>query len=175
MRDTPKAEPSLATIGLGSNLGDRAAHLALAREALGALGPLSCSALYETEPWGPVPQGPYLNQVVQLHTSLGPFQLLDLLLSIERQLGRDRSRERRWGPRTLDLDLLSFGDYCVQAPRLTLPHPQLASRAFVLVPWAELAPHTVVPGLRATVAQLLLQLSAQARAGVRPWAPSERD
>lgn len=157
----------IAYIGLGSNVGDRAAHLAAARLALAQLGPLQVSAVYETPPWGPVPQAPFYNQVVQLDTMLTPFQLLDRLLAIEREQGRDRTTEQRWGPRTLDLDLLSHGDFRVQSPRLRLPHSELARRAFVLVPWAEIAPHYPVPGTECTVAELLQRLSAAECAAVR--------
>ncbi len=161
------SEALVATIGLGSNLGDRAGHLAAARTALAALGELSASSVYEAAPWGPVPQGPYLNQVVQLHTALRPHALLECLLAIERQQGRDRTTEQRWGPRKLDLDLLTFGDYRIASPRLRVPHPELARRAFVLVPWGELSPAHVVPGLGRTVQQLMAALSAEALAQVR--------
>lgn len=157
----------IATIGLGSNLGDRAAHLAAARLALTALSPLRASSVYETTPWGPIAQGPFLNQVVQLSTTLRPHELLNQLMAIEQQQGRDRAAERRWGPRTLDLDLLAYGDYRIVSPRLRVPHPELTRRAFVLVPWAELAPEHRVPGLGRTAQQLAASLTAEARAQVQ--------
>lgn len=118
-------------VALGSNLGDREAHLAAAREALARLPGttvLATSSVEETAPLGPVPQGPYLNQMLLLETALGPRELLDRLLAIERRAGR--VRRARWGPRTLDLDIVRYGDHTVAEPGLTLPHPELAHRDF---------------------------------------------
>jgi 2-amino-4-hydroxy-6-hydroxymethyldihydropteridine diphosphokinase len=130
-----------AYIALGSNLGERAALL---RGALGALqrsGDVRVtaeSAVYETSPVGGPPQPDYLNMVVAVETSLGPEALLERCLAVEAEHGR--VRRERWGARTLDLDLLSFGAVVLRTERLTLPHPRLAERAFVLVPLAEVAP-----------------------------------
>ena len=118
---------------------------------------VAVSTLRETEPWGPVAQPSFLNGVVALETELGPRALLDLLLGIERRLGRVRSE--RWGPRTIDLDLLLYGDTVVDEAGLTLPHPRLHERRFALEPLAELAPDAVVPG-RGTVEELLRSLEA---------------
>ena len=118
-------------MALGSNVGDREAHLAHARARLGALPRtrwLKSSRVEETAPLGPVPQGPYLNQMALLETELEPSELLAHLQAIERERGRVRGA--RWGPRTLDLDIVKFGDRAVRDPALTIPHPELAHRAF---------------------------------------------
>ncbi len=121
----------VAYIALGSNLGDRAAHLALARERLATL-PASrlraVSAIEETEPIGPVVQDAYLNQMAALETELTPVALLEALQDIERAAGR--VREARWGPRTLDLDIVLFERQTVTTERLTVPHPELPRRGF---------------------------------------------
>ncbi len=128
-------------VALGSNLGDRAGHLAYARERLAALPRtrvLKQSRVEETAPLGPVPQGPYLNQMVLLETALEPAELLGHLHAIEAARGRERGGGVRWGPRTLDLDIVRFGDRAVRAPELTIPHPELPNRAFWLREIAEL-------------------------------------
>jgi 2-amino-4-hydroxy-6-hydroxymethyldihydropteridine diphosphokinase len=121
----------VAYIALGSNLGDRAAYLALGRASLAAL-PRSrlraLSSIEETAPLGPVEQGPYLNQMVALETDLAPAELLDALQAIERDAGR--TRESRWGPRTLDLDIVLFERQTVETDDLVVPHPELPRRAF---------------------------------------------
>ncbi len=124
-------EPDIAYVALGSNLGDRAAHLGRARVALAALRAsriLVESEIEETAPIGPAGQGPYLNQMVALETTLAPLSLLDALHDIERAAGRVRAE--RWGPRTLDLDIVSFGGRPMTDPRLTIPHPELPRRDF---------------------------------------------
>jgi 2-amino-4-hydroxy-6-hydroxymethyldihydropteridine diphosphokinase len=123
--------PEVAYVALGTNVGDREQHLEDARAALAALPDsriLAVSAVEETAPLGPSAQGNYFNQMVALETSLAPAQLLDELLRIEQQHGRERGE--RWGPRTLDLDIVMFGDQHVATDRLTVPHPQLARRDF---------------------------------------------
>jgi 2-amino-4-hydroxy-6-hydroxymethyldihydropteridine diphosphokinase len=137
-----------AYVALGSNLGDRAAHLAAALAALADLPGthlLSVSATYETAPVGPAGQQNYFNAVAALATSLAPLALLDHLLAIEQAQGR--VRRERWGPRTLDLDLLIHGSTALDDPRLTLPHPRMLERAFVLVPLADVAPNLILAGL----------------------------
>jgi 2-amino-4-hydroxy-6-hydroxymethyldihydropteridine diphosphokinase len=149
-----------AYVGLGANLGDREGTIRRAVTLLGeadGVDAVAVSTLRETEPWGPVAQPSFLNGVVALETELGPRPLLDLLLGIERRLGRVRSE--RWGPRTIDLDLLLYGDTVVDEAGLTLPHPRLHERRFALEPLAELAPDAVVPG-RGTVEELLRSLEA---------------
>jgi len=118
-------------VALGSNVGDRAAHLAFARERLGELPDtrlVAASQVEETAPLGPVPQDPFLNQMVLLETALPPRELLLGLLELERERGRDRGE--RWGPRTLDLDIVRYGDWVVSEPGLTVPHPELPNRDF---------------------------------------------
>jgi 2-amino-4-hydroxy-6-hydroxymethyldihydropteridine diphosphokinase len=157
-----------AYVGLGSNLGDRAAHLRSALAALAAtpgVVRVAASSLYETEPVGP-PQGCYLNAVAALDTTLGAEALHARLAELERAAGRVRGAERN-APRTLDLDLLLFGEACIETPALAVPHPRLHERAFVLVPLAELAPDAVHPRLGLRVGELLAKLPD--RTGVRPW------
>jgi len=118
-------------VALGSNLGDRAAHLAYARERLGALPGtrlVAASRVEETAPVGPVAQPPYLNQMVLLETTLEPAALLERCLQIEAERGRER--QVRWGPRTLDLDIVRYGDTAMRQPGLTIPHPELPNRDF---------------------------------------------
>ena len=126
-----------AFVGLGSNIGDRVETLATAVWVLDEFDDTTVedvSGLYETEPWGGVEQEPFLNAVARLTTSLSPLELLDELQATEAAMGRDRSTEERWGPRTLDLDLLLYGDEVVDTDRLVVPHPRLVERAFVVVP-----------------------------------------
>jgi 2-amino-4-hydroxy-6-hydroxymethyldihydropteridine diphosphokinase len=121
----------LAFVALGSNLGDRDAALRLARDRLGALPQttlVAASRVEETAPLGPIRQGRFLNQMVMLSTALTPRELLDHCLAIEEEAGR--TREARWGPRTLDLDIVRFGDREVDEAGLTVPHPELINRAF---------------------------------------------
>lgn len=136
-----------AFLGLGSNLGDRAATLRAAISALDTAPGVRVtrvSSLYETPPWGPVPQGPYLNACIGVETRLSPRALLELGLAIERDHGRERAI--RWGPRTLDIDLLLYGSDHVDEDGLIVPHPRMAERAFVLVPLAEIAPELEIGG-----------------------------
>ncbi|MBA2296252.1 MAG: 2-amino-4-hydroxy-6-hydroxymethyldihydropteridine diphosphokinase [Actinobacteria bacterium] len=145
-----------AFVGLGANLGEREKTIRRALERLGdasGVAVVAVSALRETEPWGPVAQPQYLNGVAELATTLEPETLLSLLLEVERSLGRTREGER-WGPRMIDLDLLLYGDAELDVPGLTLPHPRLHERRFVLGPLAELAPEAIVPGLGPVAALL---------------------
>jgi len=136
-----------AYVALGANLGDPASTI---RAAFGALANLPesrvvhCSSLYRTAPVGIVDQPEFVNAVAQLETTLAPESLLDALLDIEHRFGRIRAEKD--GPRTLDLDLLLYDDQFLELPRLTLPHPRLHLRAFVLQPLAEIAPDLVIPG-----------------------------
>ena len=145
-----------AYVGVGSNLGDRWANLALAARALRGeprVSLLRASRVWDTAPLGP-PQPRYLNAVLELE-ALGPAPaLLRVLERVERAGGRRRTAVR-WAARTLDLDLLLFGDEVIRTPRLVVPHPALVARRFVLAPLAELCPERVVPGTGRTVAQLL--------------------
>ncbi len=150
-----------AVVALGSNLGDRKSSIraSLARiEELPCTSVVRVSALIETDPVGPIEQGTYLNGACLLETDLDARKLLAELLSIERELGRDRDREERWGPRMIDLDLLVFGDEIINEPGLTVPHPRIAERLFVLEPMNEIVPELIVPPGRLTVHQLYQRL-----------------
>lgn len=151
-----------AYVGLGANLGDRESTIRRAVALLGGavgVSVVATSTLRETEPWGPVPQPRYLNGVAAVDTELGPRELLDVLLEVERRLGRVRAAEERWGPRTIDLDLLLYGEHVVDEPGLAVPHPRLRERRFALEPLVELAPAAIVPG-QGTAAGLLAALDA---------------
>ena len=146
----------LALIGLGGNLGDVQSRLHAATAALDAVAGIHVaarSAFYRTPPWGPVDQPDFVNAAVAVDTTLTAHALLDALLGIEQQFGRVRDGER-WGPRTLDLDLLTYGDAFIDDARLTVPHPRMAERAFVLLPLADMAGDVIIPG-QGRVADLL--------------------
>ncbi len=150
-----------AYVGLGSNLRDPAAQVQAAFAALGALPQtvLMCrSSLYGSRPMGKVEQPDFCNAVAGLLTALEPADLLAAMRGIEQRFGREPERER-WGPRVLDLDLLSYAERRSADPALLLPHPGIAERAFVLHPWCEIAPDVLVPGL-GRVAELAARLAA---------------
>jgi 2-amino-4-hydroxy-6-hydroxymethyldihydropteridine diphosphokinase len=139
-----------AFVGIGSNLGDPERQIAAAVDQLAAeegLELVSVSELRETEPVGYLDQPNFLNGVAQLETELTAGELLGRLLEIESRLGRVRGEGPRFGPRTIDLDLLVYGDAVIDEPGLTVPHPRLAERRFALEPLAELAPRLEIPGL----------------------------
>jgi 2-amino-4-hydroxy-6-hydroxymethyldihydropteridine diphosphokinase len=144
-----------AFIGLGSNLGDREATI---RKAASMLGPHRLSSLAETEPWGFADQPRFVNAVAEIDTGLTPRALLDRLLAIEAELGRTREGPR-YGPRTVDLDLLLYGGAELDEPGLRVPHPRLHERLFALEPLLELDPGLVVPG-RGPVANLVAKLQS---------------
>ena len=149
---------TLAYVGLGANLGSREETLRRAVELLAdadRMEVLAVSRLRETDPVGVVDQPPFLNGAVEVDTTRTPRELLDLLLEIERSLGR--VREERWGPRTVDLDLLVYGDELVDEPGLRVPHPRLHERRFALEPLADLDPELHIPG-RGAVSTLLAAL-----------------
>jgi 2-amino-4-hydroxy-6-hydroxymethyldihydropteridine diphosphokinase len=149
---------TLAYVALGSNLGDPRQQVLDAMEALARLPDtylLKRSHLYRTPPWGVLEQPPFINAAVQLDTTLSPHGLLDALIEIEQAAGRVRAQ--RNGPRTLDLDLLHVDGVQLDDERLTLPHPRMAERAFVLLPLHDLAPSMQLPG-RGSVAELLARL-----------------
>jgi 2-amino-4-hydroxy-6-hydroxymethyldihydropteridine diphosphokinase len=145
-RDVPEA-----LIALGGNVGDVRATFDRAVAALcdGAeVRLLARSSDYRTPPWGVTEQPAFINCAIIAATTLSPLALLARMQSIERQFGRDRAQEQRWGPRTLDIDLIAYDDVTLDTPELTLPHPQLFERAFVLAPLAEIAPDRRVAGVR---------------------------
>jgi 2-amino-4-hydroxy-6-hydroxymethyldihydropteridine diphosphokinase len=155
--------PVTAYIALGSNLGDREATLRSAVAMMAAVDGIVVmrqSALIETEPVGPAGQGPYLNGVVEIETTLDPHDLLAELQRIETELGRDRPNEQRWGSRTCDLDILLLGDSIIDGDDLTIPHPRLAERTFVLRPLAELRADLQHPILKRMVSELLADLES---------------
>jgi 2-amino-4-hydroxy-6-hydroxymethyldihydropteridine diphosphokinase len=138
-----------AYVGLGANLGPKEVTILRAVELLGAtdgIEVLELSRLRETDPVGVTDQPMFLNGAVAVETTLSPWELLDVLLRVEQELGRVRDDER-WGPRTIDLDLLVYGDETVDEPGLRVPHPRLHERRFALEPLADLDPDLVVPGL----------------------------
>jgi 2-amino-4-hydroxy-6-hydroxymethyldihydropteridine diphosphokinase len=146
-----------AFVGLGANLGDREAAIG---RAAGLIGARRLSTIRETEPWGVVDQPLFLNAVAEVETGLGARGLLERLLEVERELGRVRGTQR-WGPRAIDLDLLLYGAETIAEPGLTVPHPRLHQRLFVLEPLAELAPDVVLPG-RGKVSAVLARLQSRA-------------
>ena len=156
-QESQESQASLAWVGLGSNLNEPSRMLEGAREALSALSsrPLLVSPLYLTPPWGVREQPDFLNQVVALSPlpHLTPESLLEALLEIERRF--ERTRELRWGPRTLDLDLLAWGQRERQSPSLCLPHPRIKERRFVLAPWCDLAPSLLLPQEGRPLSELL--------------------
>jgi 2-amino-4-hydroxy-6-hydroxymethyldihydropteridine diphosphokinase len=150
-------------IGIGGNLGDAREVCLRAIEALRQCREIdveATSSLYRSKPVGPVEQDWFINGVAQCRSRLEPEALLGTLMDIEAQFGR--KREVRWGPRTLDLDLLAFGDRIMVLPNLRIPHPRLHERLFVLVPLAEIAPGWVHPELRMTAQDLLKRLDVAA-------------
>ena len=156
------SEVQRAFVGLGGNLGDVETTLVEALWAIDGLPQTSIraqSALYRSKPWGRGVQPDFLNGAVELQTRMTPRVLLEHLLAIEERFGRVRAKEDRWGPRTLDLDLLVFGEEVIDEPGLHVPHPRLHERAFVLVPLAEIAPSLHIVG-QGKVSDLLAQVDA---------------
>lgn len=158
----PRVRTHTAYIALGSNLGDRRAHIEAAVSALRrreGIEVVRVSELVETEPVGPPGQGPYLNGAAELSTTRSPEELMRTLLRIEREVGRDRATEtERNMPRVIDLDLLLYADRVLDSEGLTLPHPRMHERGFVLAPLASIAPEARHPVLHKSVAELLASL-----------------
>ena len=143
-------QPIRAFVGLGGNIGDVETTLTEALWSIDSLPQTSIraqSSFYRSPPWGRTDQPDFINAVVELQTRLAPRVLLNHLLGVELRFGRDRSEGEKWGPRELDLDLLTYGEEVIDEPGMHLPHPHLHERAFVLVPLAELAADLQIPGL----------------------------
>jgi 2-amino-4-hydroxy-6-hydroxymethyldihydropteridine diphosphokinase len=149
-------------IALGGNVGDVRATFS---KAIADICDLAQAALiarssdYSTPPWGDEDQARFINACIEIETDLDPHTLLSVLQKVEQKFGRERDKAKRWGPRTLDLDLIAYDDVSLQGPELTLPHPRLFERAFVLVPLAEIAPDRLIGGRR--VATVLADLSTK--------------
>jgi len=140
-----------ALVGLGGNIGEVRTTLDRAVAAFcdgSDVRLVAQSSDYATPPWGVVAQPPFVNRCIAVETTLAPRALLDRALTVERSLGRDRSREQRWGPRAIDIDLLTYDDLAMEEAGLTLPHPRLFERAFVLVPLAEIVPDRMIASMR---------------------------
>jgi 2-amino-4-hydroxy-6-hydroxymethyldihydropteridine diphosphokinase len=151
-----------AIVALGGNVGDVRATF---KKAIAHLCGMAQAALvarssdYTTPPWGDEDQDPFINACIEIETSLDPHALLFVMQKVEQKFGRTRSKDRQWGPRTLDLDLIAYDDVALKTPDLTLPHPRLFERAFVLAPLAEIAPDRMIGGRR--VRDALASVSAQ--------------
>jgi 2-amino-4-hydroxy-6-hydroxymethyldihydropteridine diphosphokinase len=146
-------------LGLGSNMGDRAANLRVAAELISKnIGKIAKkSHVYETQPWGNTAQDKFLNQVVMANTTLDPREILDKISRIEREMGRERRGDKeKWGPRLIDIDILFYGKRVIRDKGLEIPHPDLHKRAFVLVPLLEIAPDLEHPLLKKQIDELYM-------------------
>jgi 2-amino-4-hydroxy-6-hydroxymethyldihydropteridine diphosphokinase len=142
---------TVAVLGLGGNIGDTRSLMAAAIERLASNPEIelqAVSALYHTPPWGKTDQPPFLNAAVKIETQLSPAALLKRVLGVEQELGRERAE--RWGPRTIDIDILLYGTIAVDEPGLRIPHPRLKERAFALAPLVDILPDAEVSGRPAT-------------------------
>ena len=163
-------------IALGGNVGDVRATF---QKAIANICGMTQAALlarssdYATPPWGDEQQARFINACIEIETSLDPHALLFTLHRIEKKFGRDRAKETRWGPRTLDLDLIAYDDVSIQKPELTLPHPRLFERAFVLVPLAEIVPDRLIAG-RSISGRAGAAIDPGNRAITRPWLTKSR-
>lgn len=156
-----------AFLSLGSNIGDRESQLYEAIKQLedtGRIKVVQYSSIYETDPVGFTEQDLFLNMVIQILTDYKPFELLEVCLNIEKQLGRKRLF--RWGPRNIDIDILLYNQENIVTEKLHVPHQRMAERAFVLVPFCEIEPDIIVPGFNQTIAELTKNISKK---GVRIW------
>lgn len=159
-----------AYIALGSNIAPRMDYLRQAIEAIGDVKQMSVvkkSSIYETEPVGYENQENFLNQVIEITTQYSPLELLDACQLIENKLGRER--DIKWGPRTIDLDILLYNQESIVTNQLIIPHPRMDSRAFVLVPLAELNPELIIPTTNNAVREQLSLISNQEKRGVVKW------
>jgi 2-amino-4-hydroxy-6-hydroxymethyldihydropteridine diphosphokinase len=161
--------PHTVFLGLGTNLGDRYANLQTALDALSPKVRLTArSQIYQTPPWGYTDQADFLNMVVSAETGLKPRRLLRYLKKIEKKVGRIATF--RWGPREIDIDILFYDDLSLETPKLTIPHPRLHQRAFMLVPLADLAPDLRHPVTGKTIREHLAEVDT---AEISPYAPQE--
>jgi 2-amino-4-hydroxy-6-hydroxymethyldihydropteridine diphosphokinase len=168
-------DKSPVLISLGSNLGDREVNLERAIRAIARLAGTSVvgrSQLYESAPWGPVPQPDYLNMAIEVSTTLEPDRLLRAVKAIERSLGRAPGGVR-WGPRVVDIDILTFGALEIETPLLRVPHRRMWERRFVLLPIADIAPNLLGPGGESIVE--LLRRDDIAAQKVRPYTPGRSE
>ncbi|MCL4103866.1 UNVERIFIED_CONTAM: hypothetical protein GTU68_029183 [Idotea baltica] len=158
--------PARIFLGLGSNIGNRLLHLeeAIAGLQKGGFTVTAQSASYETPPWGLKEQPSFLNQVIEGRYAGTAIELLTLAMQVETQAGRERLVH--WGPRVLDIDILAFGQEVVASQRLTVPHPFAQQRAFVLIPWAEIAPHFILPGQADSIVKLMEALPPEDLASI---------
>ena len=162
-RSLLESSPIEVFLGLGSNVGDRQGHIDQALTQLDTENQIridSISSIIKTSPIGWTDQPQFLNGVVKIDTALSPFDLLKTIKRIEIQVGR--KKRRRWGPREIDLDILIYGDLVLDHPQLTIPHPEMIHRRFVLEPFSEIQPDFVHPTQSRTIRQLLLQLPEEA-------------
>lgn len=167
MAETDESGAVEAALGLGGNLGHRCGFIRRALRALDqrpGIRIAAVSALYETEPWGKIDQPRFLNAAARIVTKLPPPALLEACIAVERSLGRERGE--RWGPRTIDIDVLLYGDARIEAPGLTIPHPRLTERPFVLAPLADVMPQARIGGR--TLAQWLAETGRAGLVMVKP-------
>ncbi len=146
---------NITYIGIGSNQGDKYSNCALAIENISSSQKnrlLQQSSFYLTKPWGYKEQGDFINAVIEIGTSLSPCNLLSFLQSVESNLGKKKNG--KWGPRAIDLDILFYNNQMLKLPQLTIPHPLLHQRGFVLIPLKEIAPHLIHPVFNQTIPQL---------------------
>jgi len=164
-----------AYLGLGANLGRTGQALCAAASAIATLPGTTLrarSSLYKTPAWGLTDQPDFLNAVVMIETDLAAQELLAALMQIEHRHGRERDTKQRWGPRTLDIDILLYGDEVIDQPGLHIPHPHLHERAFALIPLHEIAPDITIPGI-ATVSDILLDMQPLADPPIPITPPSD--
>ena len=148
---------TITYLSLGGNLGNTIEIFQNSREILTKkVGKITqISSLYQTAAWGPIPQNDFINQVIEVETKLSAPKLMDILLEIELQQGR--VRQERWGPRTLDLDIIFFGEQLISTENLEIPHPRMEDRKFVLIPMVEINPNLIHPISRKSIRQILLE------------------
>ncbi|MDC3414844.1 2-amino-4-hydroxy-6-hydroxymethyldihydropteridine diphosphokinase [Aquibacillus sp. 3ASR75-11] len=161
---------NIGYIALGSNISPRSLYLKKALQALRDKEELiisSVSSVYETKPVGYTSQKNFLNMVVKVETTYTAYELLKYCLKIEKNL--DRKREIRWGPRTIDLDILVFNKENIESEQLTIPHPRMHERAFVLIPLNDLNPNMMIPTINKSVSDILMTMSAEEKEGVTKW------